>query len=290
MVAGRLEARLSIRELLPPRKGSAMNVVRSCAVRVALAVLWIGGDGLLSAEEIEVAGTKVNGVGPVFVAQPRLQPDWGTQDLGVRTIHGTGFQPLDSTSTYSFNSITTHRFRTSGNFFFDAVLPDLPAGALFSGLEIEACDDNASLGVTATLFRRTSPAGPNGTVGSVSTGDPEIPGCGFFGVTNNLIGTGEVVDNFNRIYWIRVTLPATDDSTSLGAVRVYYQLQVSSAPAVATFGDVPTTHLFFRFIEALAASGITAGCGSGNFCPDSPLTRGQMAVFLSIALGLHFPY
>jgi hypothetical protein len=27
----------------------------------------------------------------------------------------------------------------------------------------------------------------------------------------------------------------------------------------------------------------------GNFCPDGPLTRGQMAVFLSKALGLQFP-
>jgi hypothetical protein len=32
----------------------------------------------------------------------------------------------------------------------------------------------------------------------------------------------------------------------------------------------------------------TAGCGGGNYCPDAPLTRGQMAAFLSKALGLHF--
>lgn len=44
-------------------------------------------------------------------------------------------------------------------------------------------------------------------------------------------------------------------------MRVYYTLQVSPAPAVATFSDVPTSHPFFRFIEALVASGITAGCG-----------------------------
>ena len=31
------------------------------------------------------------------------------------------------------------------------------------------------------------------------------------------------------------------------------------------------------------------GCGSGNYCPDANLTRGQMAVFLSKAMGLHFP-
>jgi hypothetical protein len=40
--------------------------------------------------------------------------------------------------------------------------------------------------------------------------------------------------------------------------------------------------------EALLAAGITGGCGGGAYCPDSPVTRGQMAVFLSRALGLHF--
>ena len=63
---------------------------------------------------------------------------------------------------------------------------------------------------------------------------------------------------------------------------------VSPAPAQATFNDVPTNHPFFQFIEALYASGITAGCQAMPplYCPDSPLTRGQMAVFLAKALGL----
>lgn len=48
-------------------------------------------------------------------------------------------------------------------------------------------------------------------------------------------------------------------------------------------------HPFFQFVEALSASGITAGCGNGNFRPSAPLTRGQVAVFLSKALGLSWP-
>jgi len=52
---------------------------------------------------------------------------------------------------------------------------------------------------------------------------------------------------------------------------------------------VPTSSPQFQFIEALYASGVTAGCGSGNYCPDAPLTRGQMAVFLAKALGLQWP-
>ena len=37
-------------------------------------------------------------------------------------------------------------------------------------------------------------------------------------------------------------------------------------------------------INALASSGITVGCGPSLFCPDAPVTRGQMAAFLHRAL------
>ena len=47
-----------------------------------------------------------------------------------------------------------------------------------------------------------------------------------------------------------------------------------------TFADVPGDYWAFSFIETLAASGITAGCGGGNYCPLDPVTRAQMAVFL----------
>lgn len=78
-------------------------------------------------------------------------------------------------------------------------------------------------------------------------------------------------------------------SAGLGGVKIIYKLQVSPPPAGATFGDVPAGHPFFQFVEALVASGITAGCGDGNYCPDEPLTRAQMAAFLAKALGLHWP-
>jgi hypothetical protein len=46
------------------------------------------------------------------------------------------------------------------------------------------------------------------------------------------------------------------------------------------FGDVPTTHWAGAWIKQLAADSITSGCGSGNYCPEAPVTRAQMAVFL----------
>ena len=47
------------------------------------------------------------------------------------------------------------------------------------------------------------------------------------------------------------------------------------------FTDVPSSSPIHRFVEWLVNRGITAGCGSGLFCPDSPVTRGQMAVFMN---------
>ena len=47
-----------------------------------------------------------------------------------------------------------------------------------------------------------------------------------------------------------------------------------------TFGDVPCSNAFARWIYELVARAITGGCGGGNYCPVSPVTRGQMAVFL----------
>ncbi len=39
-------------------------------------------------------------------------------------------------------------------------------------------------------------------------------------------------------------------------------------------------------IEAIKAEGITTGCSSTRYCPDEPVTRGQMAAFLTRALKL----
>ena len=72
--------------------------------------------------------------------------------------------------------------------------------------------------------------------------------------------------------------------------RALWRRTVSPAPGSATFADVPIGDPQHRFVEALVKAGITAGCGGGNYCPNAPVTRGQMAVFLAAALGLHWPF
>ncbi len=46
------------------------------------------------------------------------------------------------------------------------------------------------------------------------------------------------------------------------------------------FGDVAADYWAAAWIKQLAAEGVTSGCGGGNYCPDSTVTRAQMAVFL----------
>jgi hypothetical protein len=50
--------------------------------------------------------------------------------------------------------------------------------------------------------------------------------------------------------------------------------------ATGDFDDVPIGSVYAKWIEQLAAEGITAGCGGNNYCPTQAVTRGQMAVFL----------
>lgn len=54
-------------------------------------------------------------------------------------------------------------------------------------------------------------------------------------------------------------------------------------PAVGTgtgFNDVPISYWAAAWIKQLAVEGITSGCGTNLYCPDSSVTRAQMAIFL----------
>ena len=60
-------------------------------------------------------------------------------------------------------------------------------------------------------------------------------------------------------------------------------------PAVGAstgFSDVPLSATYAPWVKQLAAEGITAGCGNGNFCPLQNVNRAQMAIFLVRAFDL----
>ena len=101
-----------------------------------------------------------------------------------------------------------------------------------------------------------------------------------------------VFDNYNQ-YYLRVSMPFISiegfSDLAFKGVRISYKRQVGDPPGTATFSDVNPSMQFFPYVEALAASGITTGYSDGTFKPNDYVTRGQMAAFLTRALGLHHP-
>jgi hypothetical protein len=78
--------------------------------------------------------------------------------------------------------------------------------------------------------------------------------------------------------------PVTRAQMSVFLLKSKHGRSFTPPACTGIFADVPCPSQFADWIEDLAAEGITAGCGGGNFCAADPVTRQQMAVFLRKAL------
>ena len=219
-------------------------------------------------------------------APPERPHDYGTLHPAPVSVPGVAFIPLTYTTPFG-TSTGTQILRTAegGNPFdtssFAAPLK-LPAGALVSSLEMNACDTSGGIEPVSGYLVVTD------NLGNVLTTTDTLTtaGTGCENVAENLTSKNIVVNAFDY-YYLRADITTTATYTvGLAGMILEYKLQVSPAPATATFADVPTNFTYFRTIEALAASGVTSGCGGGNFCPSQFVTRGEMSKFLANALGL----
>ena len=213
------------------------------------------------------------------------EQDYGTSSDVVYTAFAHDFGLFQGTAA-AMNGVTAGLVCGTGSCGWLGGA-QLPSGVQILGVELSACDGDAAQQVQFALFRSPKvPAGPTVLVGFTGTGTTATPGCTTFTAT---LATPHTVDNSANVYIMDV-VESPGTNIEWNQFRIRYRRQVSPAPATATFGtDVPTSHPFFQYVEALAASGVTSGCGAGSYCPDQAVTRGQMAVFLSKALGLHFP-
>jgi hypothetical protein len=77
-----------------------------------------------------------------------------------------------------------------------------------------------------------------------------------------------------------------DDSVTRGQMAVfiirarYGAAAAFDSPPTPLFTDVPASNIFFPWIQEMEQLGITSGCGPTTYCPDNPVTQGQMAVFV----------
>jgi hypothetical protein len=214
-----------------------------------------------------------------------MRPEaFGTSEYTSTNVPAAAFVPADS-SQESHTSGSLGRFGTTNaeqHFYASA---DIPAGAVIDFIGFSNLNDGEANVMALHLRARGTDGSLTELVAVDNTphtnwqvdGNANALGILWAGGFSPLILDIEIVPNPNLQFF--------------GSVTIMWKRTVTPAPGFATFNDVPTSHPFHQYVEALSASGITAGCQANPplYCPDSPVTRGQMAVFLAKALGLNWP-
>ena len=226
-----------------------------------------------------------------MTSRPRT---YGTKAVSYVAVAAADFAPKAGGSPYD-TDLSGRRWGLLGPVGFFAPIR-LPSGAMPVYLELQFFDTNSSASVMVTL-QECEPltgsctnhpiAGITGCyTGFVCSGDVNAPGLGS--AFADLAPDAATVNDSSNTWSLYAQTNVGDGTVKIAGVIVGYVLQVSPAPVAATFADVPTSHPYYRFIEALAKSGVTVGCGGGNFCPDHVITRQEVATWLARALGLQW--
>jgi hypothetical protein len=249
-------------------------------LRLALPLVCLAAAGVASAQ----APAFRPGEPAILAAELDAEPTYGTTSRTAFVIGSTNFTPRLSSTTYFAHNGMERYITTAGATMVAS--PMLPNGAIVERVELRACDSDPAAAVVVVVGRCFLPGDLCDGAVAITTGVAQTPGCSNFGAD---VPAPFPVDNQNVPILVQMETGTTSETT-FSAVKIYYRLRVRPAPFTATFpNDVPANHPFFQFVEALASAGITGGCAPLAYCPDMPVTRGQMAVFLAVALGLHFP-
>lgn len=231
---------------------------------------------------------------------PIYQSDFGTSNTGITTLTWQAFLPRESATTFTASLALGRNVIGGSSSWLYANLDRgmIPNGAEITQILFYISDSDAAAEVQGRLCWTKANSG---------TGVDQATSCPFSVTSSGSAGQGVIfadpniqvlyrqdIDSdgtFDVVsYHLSVHLPAQSTAHRIQSARILWQRRVSNAPATATFGDVPTGSGIFPFVEALVDSGVTSGCGGGNYCPGAAVTRGQMAVFLSAAMGLNWDW
>lgn len=206
---------------------------------------------------------------------------YGTTNWTVNRIGSAEFVPSQSGTGYAYSG--TALYSTSPNGYFRAAV-HIPSGAFLEYLYLDYCALVTGGDVWAFLWScdHDDPFFSCTQLAFL----PSVTQTVCTAVYQDLSPKNYTVNNNTQDLYVEVETKGGYLDSSFTGVSIYYQLQMSPAPATATFADVPTNYIYFRAVEALAKAGISSGCGGGNFCPNQSVTRGEMAKFLAVALGL----
>ncbi len=237
-----------------------------------------------------------------YISETRDLDGFGISRAETSTYSAFGFVPLNSDQTY-YTFFDGYRYLSTGTAAGVGMdLPagtDIPLGALVGSVCTYVVDSDSTAQIELELWQFEHPANTSGASHQKQLGSTVTSGVSWDDgykmlcvVPLHRVTTFADINSDGKYgtisYAVRIDFTKSNVLTQHGAVSVLWQRQLSAAPASASFTDVPTGHWAFQHVEALKDSGITGGCGPTTFCPDSPVTRAQMAVFLAKALGLHF--
>jgi hypothetical protein len=124
-----------------------------------------------------------------------------------------------------------------------------------------------------------TPSGGGGSVDVVAANGcswTATSNAGWITITSGASGTGIGTINYSVAPNTGSTI-RSDTITIGGHTFTVYQ--------GVNFADVQPNDQFYTEISKLSARGVTLGCGGGNYCPNDPVTREQMAAFILRAKG-----
>jgi hypothetical protein len=262
-----------------------LGIVRSAFALGVLSAGFLGAetpqgvrDALAELRRQVVSGQRASNSAPAT-------PDWGLAATEILNVHSYDFLANTSTDVIHDDGNGYRYFGAPGVPYMGAPV-QLPAGAHVTSLGLSHCSANAGDLVVALY---DNGIGGSGGGGGTLVAGPLVSnaGCGVLGISADYLHQYEYGHPLYLVVWFAGN--NFDATTKFNDVLIAWQREVSPAPAQASFGDVPPSDFGYQYVEALAASGITGGCGSGNYCPDQPVTRRQMAIFIAKALGLNWP-
>ena len=239
-----------------------------------------------------VCNWSLTAIGNVFVTWPaQMQATTvsvaaNTSGASLSTTFHASPPPVPGSLDYPFTMTqraTTNTFAdvAPDYTFFDAI--NLLRGRSITdgcaGAPLRFCpNDNITRGQMAVFIVRSIMGGDNFSYSSTPYFTDTPANYPFFkwiqkmwelGITNGCTPTGycpndPVTRGQMAVFIIRARLGAT---------------ATFSYPDVALFSDT-IGNPFYTSIQKMGQLGITTGCAIGQYCPNDPVTRGQMAVFI----------
>jgi hypothetical protein len=174
---------------------------------------------------------------------------------------------------------------TPGDFFYDAAnimrARSITAGCSTSPLKY-CPQDNITRAQMAIFVVRAVMGGDTFTFSNTPHFNDVSPSSFGFAWIQKLFELGVTGGCGNSLY-------CPNDIMTRGQMAVFITRARLGAAADSTFRypsqpyftDVPASDPLFKWIQRARFDSITAGCGSGTiYCPNDPVTRGQMAIFI----------